>query len=115
MHDVPLRPELTRKYTHLTPERVAAFHTEIESLSVLVPNPPKAFQLPRDPNDAMFLDLAIVGQADYVVTWNERHLTYLMKADTPEGKSFCSRFPGIHILPPPAFLHALDTSPSAQA
>lgn len=113
MSDVPLRPELTRKYTHLTPERVSAFYAEIEPLSVLVPDPPKSFQLPRDANDEMFLDLAIAGRADYVVTWNERHLTYLMKADTPEGRDFCSRFPGIRILSPPAFLNALDANPAA--
>lgn len=108
MRAVPLRPELTRKYSHLTVERVAAFYAEIEALSVLVPAPPKALQLPRDADDEMFLDLAVAGQADYLVTWNERHLTYLMKADTPEGKEFTVRFPGMRILSPPEFLNRID-------
>ena len=49
-----------------------------------------------------------------LVTWNERHLTYLMRGDTPEGQEFCRRFPRITILDPVRFIRAIDarTSPS---
>jgi hypothetical protein len=41
------------------------------------------------------------------VTWNDRHLTYLMQQDTAEGRDFCRRFPLLKIVSPPAFLQEL--------
>jgi putative PIN family toxin of toxin-antitoxin system len=111
MKDVPSRPELTRKYTHLTPERVDAFIRDVQSLAVEIPAPAMAFRLPRDPDDEPLINLAIAGDADFLVTWNERHLTYLMRQDTPEGKDFCARYPKLKILPPPKFLRAIDPVP----
>jgi putative PIN family toxin of toxin-antitoxin system len=105
---VPMRPELTRRYSRLTQERVEAFISAARAVSFHVPQPPKAFSLPRDRKDELCTDLAIAASARYLVTWNERHLTYLMKRDTPEGKEFCQRFPQLTILNPPAFLHELE-------
>ncbi|HEV8292518.1 MAG TPA: hypothetical protein VGP94_11375 [Tepidisphaeraceae bacterium] len=95
---VPMRPELTRRYSRLTQERVEAFISAARAVS----------SLPRDRKDELCTDLAIAASARYLVTWNERHLTYLMKRDTPEGKEFCQRFPQLTILNPPAFLHELE-------
>ena len=111
MRDVPLRAELTRKYTHLTPERVDAFVAEIRALAVEVPAPAMAFRLPRDPDDEPLINLAIAGAADFLVTWNERHLTYLMRQDTPEGMDFCARYPKLKIVSPPDFLKAIPAAP----
>ena len=104
---VPLRPELTRRYRHLTPERVNGFVRDIRAVSVQVLAPSGLFKLPRDAKDEPYVDLAIAIEAEYIVTWNERHLTYLMSGDTPEGSDFLLRFPGIVILSPPAFLAVL--------
>jgi predicted nucleic acid-binding protein len=68
------------------------------------------FRLPRDPKDEPFIDVAVAGGANYIVTWNSRHLTYLMKRDTAEGKDFCSRFPAIQIVDPPTFINAIDAA-----
>jgi putative PIN family toxin of toxin-antitoxin system len=108
LNDVPLRPALTRKYTHLTAHLVDNFVREIEARALFIPSPPNAFQLPRDPKDEPFIDVAVAGGANYIVTWNARHLTYLMKRDTVEGKDFCSRFPTIQIVDPPTFLKSID-------
>jgi putative PIN family toxin of toxin-antitoxin system len=105
---VPMRPELTRRYSRLTPERIEAFINAVRATSVNIPSPPKVFALPRDPKDEICTDLAVAASAQFLVTWNERHLTYLMKQDTPEGKDFCKRFPQLSILNPPNFLHELD-------
>jgi putative PIN family toxin of toxin-antitoxin system len=107
LREVPLRPELTRKYSHLTEERVQKFVADIDALAVLIAQPPNIFSLPRDPRDEPFIDLAVAGNADYIVTWNERHLTYLMKRDTSEGQEFCARFPNIRIVSPAEFLRLL--------
>ena len=71
IRDVPLRPELTRKYTYLTSERVDAFVAEIRALALEIPAPATAFRLPRDPDDELLINLAIAGDADFLVTWNE--------------------------------------------
>ena len=106
--DVPLRPKFVAKYSFVTPEKVAAFIADLQSFAVMIPRPPTAFELPRDPKDEPFIDLAVAGEARYLVTWNDRHLTYLMRRDTPEGKDFCNRFPGLAIVSPPDFLRMLD-------
>jgi putative PIN family toxin of toxin-antitoxin system len=109
--DVAMRPRLTRKYAALSASRVSAFIADIERHSVLAPNPPNAFALPRDPRDEPYTDLAIAVDAHYLVTWNERHLTYLMKRDTPEGRGFCRRYPNLKILDPPSLLADLRDVP----
>ena len=108
MMDVPLRPDLTRRYSRLTPPRVQAFVDEIVRVALVLPTPPPAFTLPRDPKDEPLIDVAVAGGASYLVTWNDRHLTYLMRHDTPEGVDFCQKFPAIRILTPPQFLRELD-------
>ena len=40
MQEVPLRPELTSRYPHLTPERVDAFVQDIKALAVHIAAPP---------------------------------------------------------------------------
>ena|ERR1700722_8681656 len=109
--DVSLRSRLTTKYPFVTPPKVAIFIAEIEAIAVRIAKPPATFSLPRDPKDEPFIDLAVAGDAQYIVTWNDRHLTYLMRRDTPEGIDFCARFPKINIVSPPAFLAAIDGLP----
>ncbi len=108
IQDVPLRPELTRRYPHLSPDRANDFIGRIKAVALQIESPPRAFALPRDPKDEPYVDLAVAVHAPFLVTWNDRHLTYLMRKDTPEGKEFCLRFPGLMILTPPAFLNELS-------
>jgi hypothetical protein len=110
--EVPSRPELRARYSQLTPERVTAFFGEVGSLAVMIHRPPHVFDLPRDAKDEPFTDLAVAGNAAFLITWNERHLTYLMRRDTPEGVEFCSRFPGLTICTPPDFLRTLSSTPA---
>ena len=110
LKDVPLRPKFTAKYPYVTPEKVSAFVAEIENLAVRIAAPLTAFKLPRDPADEPFIDLAAAGDARFIVTWNERHLTYLMRADTAEGREFRQRFPQILIVSPPEFLRQIEVA-----
>jgi predicted nucleic acid-binding protein len=111
MDSVPRRPELTRRYSHLTAQRVDAFVKDVRSFAVHIAAPPKIFALPRDSKDEPYIDLAVAADASYLVTWNDRHLTYLMRKDTPEGVEFCRKFPALTIVTPPVFVQA--TTPSA--
>jgi len=104
VRDVPLRPALTRRYRHLTPELVAAFVADVERHAVWLEKPPRIFTLPRDAKDEPYINLAAASDARFLVTWNARHLTYLMRKDTAEGRLFCEKFPKLKILSPPEFL-----------
>ncbi len=104
IEDVLNRPLLRNKFPVLTPHRVEAFLQKFKAVAQLTHTPPNIFKLPRDPKDQPYTDLAIAVDAAYLVTWNERHLTYLMKQDTPEGIEFCARFPKLSILSPIDFL-----------
>lgn len=83
VQDVLQRPELRRHFTTLTPERSTQFVEKVLGFSLIQKEPPQSFKLPRDPDDEPYTDLAIAAGAQFLVTWNERHLTYLMKQDTP--------------------------------
>ncbi|MDB5330475.1 MAG: pilt protein domain protein [Phycisphaerales bacterium] len=78
--------------------------------AAIFPSVPNSFSLPRDPDDEPYTDLAIAAGARYLVTWNERHLTYLMRKDTPEGRDFCERFPEVKIVDLPTFLREVELS-----
>src|SRR5437588_1927327 len=93
-----------RGVTPISPLNVDAFVREVQRLAVVVNAPSHVLALPRDPKDEPLIDLAVAGRADFLVTWNERHLTYRTKGDTPEGKEFSSRFPNLRIISPPEFL-----------
>jgi predicted nucleic acid-binding protein len=108
VRDVPLRPELTRRYPHIMGERVEAFVEDLRGMVVHIARLPRAFTLPRDSRDEPYTDLAIAVKPSYLVTWNERHLTYLMRQDTAEGQDFCRQFPDLVILTPPAFLEVFS-------
>jgi putative PIN family toxin of toxin-antitoxin system len=111
--DVLQRPELLRKFPLLTSEDSQTLLRAVRSKSMLFGNVPRALSLPRDPDDEPYLDLAVGAAAHYLVTWNDRHLTYLMRHDTPEGIEFCQRFPNLRIVDPVTFLAAVDAARSA--
>jgi predicted nucleic acid-binding protein len=98
---------LQAKFPMLREEPARAFIRKVKRLSVLCSQPPNVFALPRDRDDEPYTDLAIAAQASYLVTWNERHLTYLMRKDTPEGVEFCKRFPELRIISPPEFIREI--------
>jgi putative PIN family toxin of toxin-antitoxin system len=111
LQDVLTRPEIQTKFPSLTAERVDTFLNDVLSMSNMLQNPPSVFALPRDHKDEPYINLAIEVGASYLVTWNERHLTYLMRQDTPEGRDFCQRFPGIKIVDPPTFVGEIQQRP----
>lgn len=106
IEDVLNRPELLRKFPLLKSEDSQTLLRTARNKALLMTDVPKVFPLPRDPDDEPYTDLAVAANAAFLVTWNERHLTYLMRQDTPEGIDFCRRFPNVKIVDPPTFLRA---------
>lgn len=101
------RPLVRSKFPLLSTESSRSFLRSLSARAQLVLGVSKSFALPRDPDDEMYVDLAIAAGARYLVTWNERHLTYLMQRDTPEGCDFCGRYPTLTILDLTALRDAL--------
>ena len=104
IHDVLHRPELLQKFPLIRSEDSQTLLLTARNKSLLVAPVPKVFALPRDPDDEIYTNLSITADAKYLVTWNDRHLTYLMRQDTPEGIEFCRKFPKLKIVDPPTFL-----------
>ncbi|MGA3065879.1 MAG: putative toxin-antitoxin system toxin component, PIN family [Tepidisphaeraceae bacterium] len=102
--DVLARPLIRQKFPLLTAADAETLLRSIRAKSQLFTDVPNVLTLPRDRNDEIYLDVAVAAKADYLVTWNERHLTYLMQKNTPEGKEFGRRFPDLTILDPVRFL-----------
>jgi putative PIN family toxin of toxin-antitoxin system len=104
IEDVLHRPEILRKFPLIDSEDSQTLLRTARNKALLLADVPKAFQLPRDHDDEPYTDLAIAADAEFLVTWNDRHLTYLMRQETLEGVEFCRRFPNIKIVDPPTFL-----------
>ncbi|MDB5301368.1 MAG: pilt protein domain protein [Phycisphaerales bacterium] len=110
IEDVLSRPIIQSKFPLLRSEDSKTLLQSVRAKAAIFPNVPNAFALPRDPDDEPYTDLAIAAGARYLVTWNDRHLTYLMRKDTPEGRDFCWRFPEVQIVDLPTFLRDVEPS-----
>jgi putative PIN family toxin of toxin-antitoxin system len=102
--DVLERPEILRKFPLIASADSRALIRAALAKATLLTSVPKIFPLPCDRDDEPYTDLAVAANAQFLVTWNERHLTYLMRQDTSEGVEFCQRFPSLKIVDPPVFL-----------
>lgn len=91
-------PALRRRYPSITDETVSQFLEHLEKISVITPNPPAVFSLPRDPKDEPYVNLAVETSARFIVS-RDADLLDLMK-----DESFRKAYPGIIILDPVAFL-----------
>jgi putative PIN family toxin of toxin-antitoxin system len=111
LRDVFTRHEVQQKFPALKPEYVGVFLNDLLSRARMFEKIPSVFSLPRDKKDEPYINLAIEAKADYLVTWNEKHLTYLMHQDTPEGRDFCQRFPNLRIIDPATFARLLAPKP----
>lgn len=90
---------------NLTDRKVETFLVDLIASATKVASVPSAFDYPRDPADAAYVDLAVAGNAEYLVT-RDRDLLALA-SNTPEGRDFKARFPAIRVLDPVSFLAEL--------
>jgi len=102
------RPELRQKLRRLTPERVDDLLQALVNEALLVPAPPRHIELPRDPKDEPYLDLAIAAGASYLIT-RDKDLLDLMNLDHKEGQEFRQRFPDLRIVNPVDYLNSVSS------
>lgn len=73
MHELSERPSFAER---VTPASIARFFDVLRPDVRIVPEPPKVWKLPRDPDDEVYLDLASAVGADYLVTRDRDLLTF---------------------------------------
>ena len=107
LRDVLLRPAVQRRFPVLTDDIVAAFVARLLAISTPIRPVPASFRLPRDPDDELYINLAIAGNAGYLVT-RDRDLLNLAAGTTREGRELQQMRPELKILDPVALLKELS-------
>jgi putative PIN family toxin of toxin-antitoxin system len=68
LREVLFRPTVQRKFPLLTSELIDAFLARLATFTILVEHVPNVIRLSRDSDDEAYLNLALAGQAQYLVT-----------------------------------------------
>jgi putative PIN family toxin of toxin-antitoxin system len=102
LEGVVARPHLVRRFG-ITAQGVADFMASLVLNGAMIDDVPHVFDLPRDPKDAHFVDLAVAADARLIVS-RDNDLLSLGDLASAEGRDFAARFPGLEILTPPQLL-----------
>lgn len=104
--DVLNRPKVRNRFTNLTDDVVQQTLATLLEKSVMIDPVPERYVLLRDRKDSPYIDLALVTQANYLVT-RDNDLLDLMDADIPESADFQSQFPELRIIDPVELLRVV--------
>lgn len=96
-------PSLRRKFRRLTDAVAADLLDRIDRSAARIDPVPAVVALVRDPDDAVYLDLAVEAGAEYLVS-RDNDLLDLMTGTDPDAVAFRAAHPRILILDPVAFL-----------
>lgn len=111
VRDVLCRPELRGKLPAISDRIVNALLVKLEGKAILISNVPEEYRYERDPNDEMYLNLAIVASASYLVSRDD-DLLDLMRADTEVARRFRVRYPFLQILTATDFVKKITSQTS---
>ncbi|MBA2735510.1 MAG: putative toxin-antitoxin system toxin component, PIN family [Pyrinomonadaceae bacterium] len=98
IEDVLNRPKLRKKYSVLTDEKIAEVLQSVRAHAVLIENINRIYAFERDPNDEIFINLALVCKAEFLVSRDNDLL------DLRKDESFKISFPQLRIVSPAEFL-----------
>ncbi len=101
IEDVLNRPKLRNKYSVLTDEKIAEVLQSIRAHAVLVINTKQIYAFERDPNDEVFINLALTVNAEFLVSRDNDLL------DLRKDEIFQKQFPDLNILNPAEFLQVV--------
>ncbi len=110
IQSVLARTSTRKRFPQLSDESVALFLRKLIRVSVHVDDVPKQFELPRDPSDEPYLNLAISSQTQYLVSRDKDLLSLMADAQ------FVARVPLLAIVDPKQFLdrvRAHDSTPES--
>jgi len=87
-------------------ERVLIVLTALNKAAVKIDEPAMVFEHPIDEDDSAYINLAIAGGAEVIVS-RDKHLLNLTNPAKPWSADFRARFPRLRIMSPDAFLQEL--------
>jgi putative PIN family toxin of toxin-antitoxin system len=90
----------------VTDDRVESLIFDMAAYTELVDPVPSIFVYSRDPDDAHYVDLALMTGANLVVS-RDRDLLDLMSDANPDGKALRDGHPEFRVLTPPELLQQL--------
>lgn len=108
VRDVLGRPEVRRKLPAINDRLVNALLAKLEAKAILTTNIPEEYRYERDPDDEMYINLAIVANATYLVSKDD-DLLDLMSADTDVARRFRVRYPFLRILRAADFVREIES------
>lgn len=92
----------------LTEGRVEALLHRLQEEAISIHNVPETFRYPRDPNDEIYVNLALITNARYLVTYDNDLLDLM--GNSGAARDFQHRFPHLKIMDPIAFLDDIGIS-----
>jgi putative PIN family toxin of toxin-antitoxin system len=108
VREVLLRPKIQARFAFLSENRIDAFLQRIEELTEILDTVPAAFRLERDPGDEPYINLALAGEADFLVT-RDRDLLDLAAIEGEQQRELRRLHPRLRILDPAALLKELSS------
>lgn len=108
VRDVLTRPKIRKQMPRISDVRVSALLQRLTDKATLIQNIPDEFQYKRDPKDEMYLNLAIVSSATYLVS-RDQDLLDLMTTSTDVARRFRSRFPFLRIMKAADFVKEIES------
>jgi putative PIN family toxin of toxin-antitoxin system len=100
-----MHPVIVARFQDLTTRRVAMALHRFRYVADEIETGRVRFEFARDPNDAMFVELAIAGSATHIVTLDPDLLS-LPVGRSDASRRFRQRLRGVAVLRPGAFLDA---------
>ena len=104
--EVLSRPKIKKLVPALTKEMIDEFLEDVASKAIVIKNIPEEFEYKRDPDDTIYINLAIVIPADYLISL-DKDLLDLMKEKYKESREFMRRYPFIKVLTPKELLEKI--------
>jgi putative PIN family toxin of toxin-antitoxin system len=98
VHDVLNRPAIRKRFPTLTDQNVEDFVEHTMEKGKRLDEIPVVYRLPRDPDDELYINLAVAANASFLVS-RDKDLLSLMDDD-----SFRKQFPSLSIVDPKTFL-----------
>jgi len=106
IRDVLSRPKTLSKYPHLTAAYIDTFISSILHKAQMIKTLSQRFNLPRDPKDEKYINLALEAEADFIIT-RDKDLLDLMTGIDVASKQFRQSSRPLRILEPSEFLNIL--------
>ena|SRR5438477_8209747 len=107
VRDVLSRPEVRHRLPGINDRIVNALLSKLEAKAISVTNVPEEYCYERDPDDEMYINLAIVANATHLVSRDQDLLDLMTSTDI--ARQFRSRYPFLRIMKAADFIAEMES------